>query len=451
MNQYLGLLQDVLENGRTVGDRTGVGRHRVFGRQLRFDLSDGTLPLITTKKIHFKSIVHELLWFLSGNTDIGYLKDNGVNIWDEWCVPKYEIERKTLEELGLELSRAVEKLDGVPADTENYYTMPFEHNGLLVDTEEELKRVIYHDAKRLKVDVFKYSVDAEGQKVIASGECGPIYGRMWRAWPNKKLLYTECDAAAGIDATNTPMYLDDNGDTWYFVDQPIDQIAELVKNLKEKPFSARHIVSGWNPSLLPEEGVSHQENIENGKQALPPCHTIFQLFVEEMTPVERIKWINHHMPAEEERISDILVGEIEAGMYPNAMSNDESNAALIARNFALYAEVDAPWKRLSCQLFQRSCDLFLGASYNIASYSLLTLMLAQVCGYAAGEFIQSLGDTHIYSNHMDQVKLQLTRKPYPLPKIKLNPAVKDIFDFKFEDFELIDYQAHPHIKGDVAV
>ena len=264
MKQYLDLLQRVLDEGVRKSDRTGTGTISVFGHQMRFNLQDG-FPCLTTKKLHLKSIIHELLWFLAGDTNIKYLNDNGVRIWDEWA-------------------------------DEN-------------------------------------------------GDLGHVYGYQWRSW-------------------KTP-----DGQT-------IDQISNLVKSLKENPDSRRHIVSAWNVA-----------DIDN--MALPPCHALFQFYVAD--------------------------------------------------------------GKLSCQLYQRSADLFLGVPFNIASYALLTMMLAQVCGYQYGEFIHTFGDAHIYLNHIEQVHTQLERTPRPLPKMKINPDVKDMFSFKYEDFELVDYNPYPHIKAEVSV
>ena len=264
MKQYLDLLQRVLDEGVRKSDRTGTGTISVFGHQMRFNLQDG-FPCLTTKKLHLKSIIHELLWFLAGDTNIKYLNDNGVRIWDEWA-------------------------------DEN-------------------------------------------------GDLGHVYGYQWRSW-------------------KTP-----DGQT-------IDQISNLVKSLKENPDSRRHIVSAWNVA-----------DIDN--MALPPCHALFQFYVAD--------------------------------------------------------------GKLSCQLYQRSADLFLGVPFNIASYALLTMMLAQVCGYQYGECIHTFGDAHIYLNHLEQVHTQLERTPRPLPKMKINPDVKDIFSFKYEDFELVDYNPYPHIKAEVSV
>lgn len=277
MRQYLDLMRHVMENGTFKEDRTGTGTRSVFGYQMRFDLSAG-FPLVTTKKCHLRSIIHELLWFLQGDTNIAYLKENGVSIWDEWAT--------------------------------------------------------------------------------ASGELGPVYGAMWRNWP----------AANG---------------------ESIDQISDLITQIKNNPDSRRLLVSAWNPALLPDTKNSPKENAAAGLQALPPCHTLFQFYVAD--------------------------------------------------------------GKLSCQLYQRSADIFLGVPFNIASYALFTLMVAQVCGLEPGDFIHTLGDAHLYSNHMEQAELQLSREPRPLPKMTLNPEVNDIFAFSFDDFELSGYEPYAHIKAPVAI
>jgi thymidylate synthase len=274
MKQYLDLVKHVIENGAEKHDRTGTGTKSVFGYQMRFDLSEG-FPMVTTKKVHLKSMIYELLWFLKGDTNINYLKENGVRIWNEWA-------------------------------DEN-------------------------------------------------GDLGPVYGHQWRNWNSEE----------------------------------IDQISDIIETLKSNPDSRRMLVSAWNPSVLPDTSKSFDENVSNGKAALPPCHAFFQFYV--------------------------------------------ANG------------------KLSCQLYQRSADIFLGVPFNIGSYALLTMMMAQVCGYEAGDFIHTFGDAHIYSNHKEQIELQLSRNPRPLPKMLLNPDVKDIFGFKFEDFTLTDYNPHPHIKGAVAI
>ncbi|MFN4763859.1 thymidylate synthase [Gillisia sp. Q332] len=284
MKQYHDLIKHVLENGVHKGDRTGTGTKSVFGYQMRFDLSEG-FPMVTTKKLHLKSIIHELLWFLNGDTNIEYLQKNGVKIWNSWADEK--------------------------------------------------------------------------------GDLGPVYGHQWRNWNNEE----------------------------------IDQISELIKALKTNPNSRRMLVSAWNPSVLPDTSKTFSENVAEGKAALPPCHAFFQFYVS--PPPE--------------------------GSEAHAKS------------------------RLSLQLYQRSADIFLGVPFNIASYALFNMMIAQVCDLEPGEFIHTFGDAHIYTNHIEQVELQLSREPRKLPTITINPEVKDIFGFKFEDFSLENYDPHPHIKGKVAV
>ena len=277
MQVYLQLLQDILDKGSRKEDRTGTGTISLFGYQMRFDLAKG-FPCVTTKKLHLRSIIHELLWFLNGDTNVAYLNRNGVTIWDEWA-------------------------------DEN-------------------------------------------------GDLGPVYGAQWRNWMT----------ADG---------------------EHIDQIKLLLNDLRERPDSRRHIVSAWNPAVLPDETRSPSDNARAGLQALPPCHTLFQFYVAD--------------------------------------------------------------GKLSCQMYQRSADVFLGVPFNIASYALLTMMMAQVLDLEPGDFVISLGDAHIYLNHLEQVSTQLARQPFTLPTMKINPQRKDLFEFEFEDFELQDYQCHPGIKAPIAV
>jgi thymidylate synthase len=274
MQAYHQLLQHILDHGHAKSDRTGTGTLSVFGHQMRFDLSEG-FPLVTTKKVHLKSIIYELLWFLKGDTNIKYLTDNKVSIWNEWA--------------------------------------------------------------------------------NSNGDLGPIYGHQWRNWNS----------------------------------EGIDQIKSVIETLKTNPDSRRMLVSAWNPSVLPDTGRSFEENVANNKAALPPCHAFFQFYVAD--------------------------------------------------------------GKLSCQLYQRSADVFLGVPFNIASYALLTMMVAQVCDLAVGDFVHTLGDVHIYNNHIDQVKLQLSREHRPLPTMNINPSIKDIDAFNYEDFELQGYDPHEPIKAPVAV
>ena len=277
MQQYLDLMRLVREQGVRKGDRTGTGTLSVFGHQMRFDLAEG-FPLVTTKKVHLKSIIYELLWFLRGDTNITYLNDHGVSIWDEWA------------------------------------------------TED--------------------------------GDLGPVYGYQWRSWPRPD---------GGV----------------------IDQIKDVARQLRERPDSRRLIVSAWNPAQLPDESLSPQANVQCGNMALAPCHALFQFYVAE--------------------------------------------------------------GRLSCQLYQRSADVFLGVPFNIASYALLTLMMAQVSGLEPGEFIHTLGDAHLYLNHLEQADRQLAREPRPLPRLRLNPAVSDILAFNYEDVRLEGYDPHPGISPPTAI
>ena len=274
MKQYIDLVQHVMENGCQKGDRTGTGTKSVFGYQMRFDLNDG-FPMVTTKKLHLKSIIYELLWFLKGDTNIKYLQENGVKIWDAWA-------------------------------DEN-------------------------------------------------GDLGPVYGHQWRNWNSEE----------------------------------IDQISDLIIELKSNPNSRRMLVSAWNPSVLPDTKKSFDENVAINKAALPPCHAFFQFYVSD--------------------------------------------------------------GKLSCQLYQRSADIFLGVPFNIASYALLTMMIAQVCDLQPGEFIHTFGDAHIYNNHFEQLELQLSRETRPLPRMVLNPVIRNIFDFDYDDFTLEGYDPHPVIKGSVAI
>ncbi len=274
MQQYIDLISYIQKNGVVKTDRTGTGTKSIFGYQMRFNLQEG-FPLVTTKKIHIKSVIHELLWFLKGDTNINYLNENGVRIWNEWA----------------------------------------DENGNL----------------------------------------GPVYGHQWRNWNS----------------------------------EGIDQIKSVIETLKKNPDSRRIMVSAWNPSVLPDTSISFSENVANNKAALPPCHAFFQFYVSE--------------------------------------------------------------GKLSCQLYQRSADVFLGVPFNIASYALLNMMIAQVCNLSYGEFIHSFGDAHIYSNHYEQIKIQLSRNPKPLPNMILNPEIKEIFDFKYEDFNLVGYDPYPLIRGKVAI
>lgn len=301
MKQYHDLMKHILDHGVEKHDRTGTGTISVFGYQMRFDLQEG-FPLVTTKKVHLKSIIHELLWFLNGDTNIRYLVQNGVNIWNEWPYQSY-----------------------------------LKQNGL----EDEYPK--HGEAWKANMKSFVQRVKTDEQFAADYGELGPVYGRQWRDF------------------------------------EGIDQIQQLIDDIQRNPDSRRLIVSAWNPKEIPVMA----------KSGLPPCHTLFQFYVAE--------------------------------------------------------------GKLSCQLYQRSADVFLGVPFNIASYALLTMMVAQVCGLAYGDFVHTFGDAHLYSNHMEQTREQLSRDFKPLPTMKINPEVKSLFDFKFADFELVGYNPHPAIRAAVAV
>ncbi|MCB9279364.1 MAG: thymidylate synthase [Lewinellaceae bacterium] len=301
MKQYLDLLDHILKTGVRKSDRTGTGTVSVFGYQMRFDLSEG-FPLVTTKKVHLKSIIHELLWFLQGDTNIRYLTQNGVNIWNEW---------------------------------------PYQSWLRATGQEQDLPK--YSPEWKAGMKTFVDRINEDEVFAASWGELGPVYGRQWRNF------------------------------------EGVDQISQLIEDLKRNPDSRRHIVSAWNPKDIPVMA----------KSGLPPCHSLFQFYVAE--------------------------------------------------------------GRLSCQLYQRSADVFLGVPFNIASYALLTLMVAQVCGFQPGDFVHTFGDVHLYLNHVEQANIQLSRLPRPLPQMEINPEVEDIFGFTYDDFTLVGYDPHPAIRAEVSV
>ncbi|ENZ9576523.1 thymidylate synthase [Salmonella enterica subsp. enterica serovar Chester] len=346
MKQYLALMQDILDNGVVKKDRTGVGTLSVFGRQLRFDLKEG-FPLVTTKKVHLKSIIHELLWFLNGDTNVKYLQENGVKIWDAWA-------------------------------------------------NEE-------------------------------GDLGPVYGHQWREWMDTKMVYLWDERSKDVLRKRGYHYVgtiakDNPEESIVIYRKSHDQISKVIQQLREDPDSRRIIVSAWNVGDLDD-------------MALNPCHNYFQFYTTEMSLLERLDWyevnepekfasaplINHEDIDDEERLHEILDRE------------------------------GIPRRKLSCFYMMRSNDVFLGLPFNIASYAILTHMIAQQLNMVPDELVYSGVDVHLYSNHLEQAKLQLTREPYSLPKLVIKRKPDSIFDYKYEDFELVDYQAHPHIAAPVAV
>lgn len=391
MKQYHDYLKFILENGIKKEDRTGTGTISIFGYQMRFNLNDG-FPLITTKKLHFKSIVHELLWFLSGDTNIKYLNDNGVKIWDSWAIKETKlhgvgwIERTPMYEYIKDNTNTSDSIE----DIENYIK---NHSFKEIEKYYNLNLEIDYDEREYII-----------QEV---GEVGPMYGKQWTNWEYKK------------------------GDGSYPQTISINQISNVIKQIKNNPDSRRLIVSAWNVADLPDEILSPQENVKQGKMALAPCHVMFQFYTTELSLEERYSFYHNSLSTKEERFKNMN----ENKYYSH---NELDN-------------LNIPKRKLSCMLTQRSCDSFLGVPYNIASYSLLTHMIAQQCNLEVGEFIWSGGDCHIYTNHIEQVKDQLSRKPYELPKLKINRKPESIFNYKYEDFEIIDYKAHPHIKGVVAI
>ena len=420
MKEYLDLLRDVRENARYKLDRTKVGCYSVFGRQIRFDLSKG-FPLCTTKKLHLRSIIHELLWFLKGDTNIAYLTENGVRIWDEWAQPQDETiemfysdhERARLygELLGVSTEEAIDKLN--KAWAVHRQDVEARANATLHFT---ISDQLTHGHKLLDAA----GVPRSHHKVIkAKGDLGPIYGEQWRSWKD-------------IDGRTH------------------DQITNAIELLRRDPASRRNVVSAWNVGQL-------------DKMHLNPCHALFQFYAEELTLKERVTlYIDKQYPegiSAAQYNADHLLGLVKIYEEESKLTfHGEYGAAgqpELEQRLELINEIlvnhKTPKHRLSCQLYQRSADIFLGVPFNIASYALLTHMVAHVVGMAPGDFVHTFGDLHVYSNHIDQIELQMTREPLPLPKLLLNPDVKDIFDFTIDDIKIVGYESHPAIKGDVAV
>ena len=392
--QYLNLLADIINNGRTKGDRTGTGTIAVFGRQMRFDLSKG-FPLLTTKAVHLKSIIHELLWFIKGDTNIGYLKEHGVKIWDDWAVKPEQIHPVVLSN-----KQRVKMASIADERTEQSIWDEFTE---YAEDEYESDLVAWDD---LDDYLHRLGIPTTRPGNAKEGDLGPIYGKQWTAWENK-------------DGTT------------------INQLSQVVEMLKKNPTSRRIIVTGWNPSVLPDESLTPEHNVLLGKQALPPCHTLFQFYAEELSILERRSLLSDARLAS--HMTTLLV-HID-GMDPDVHEAEEHK---------LFDLINISKYRLSLQLYGRSQDVFLGTPFNVASYSLLLMMVAQVTNMVPGEYIHTSGDTHIYANHMDQVREQLSRYPYSAPTMKLNPNVKKLEDFVFEDFTLENYQSHPAIKAPVA-
>lgn len=429
MKQYLDLLRIIRDNGVYKQDRTGTGTYSVFGKQMRFDLAAGLFPLVTTKKCHLKSIIHELLWFLQGDTNIRYLKANGVSIWDSWIDPDTaEYVDMTLIER-LKSIKTKDQLESVAAwvddfaagDQETSLTIDALINGEAVSEE-------FTASLNDLLDIH----DVQRQRLVA-GDLGPVYGSQWRKWDDTRIIKADQLKAYQENGYAVKGNLESSDD--WVVSRQIDQIADVIEQLKTNPDSRRMIVSAWNPSYVEE-------------QALPPCHSLFQFYTEELTPKERTVWTMQNCTMDEKlRVADC----IDSGFDVNGPDRKELLPASVIALATLHDELGAPKRKLSCQLYMRSMDVFLGTPFNVASYALLTMMIAQVTGMVPGDFIVAGGDCHLYSNHMEQVDLQLSREPFPLPKMVINPVVTDIFAFQYSDFDLQDYQSHDAISAPVAV
>lgn len=394
MQNFIDLLRDVRENGRTRGDRTGTGTISVFDRHLSWNLNSG-FPLVTTKKCHLRSIIHELLWFVSGDTNIQYLNDNGVTIWDEWAAKEdinvfarrveiQDIKRHLIEVKGLGVNQAEDRLRKA-----HLLAIDEKYSGGGLDAPTRMISVLRDRGELTPDEIVLPTIIRK----IKKGDLGPVYGAMLRAFPG--------------------------------ADGAVDQLKELIAGLVSHPFSRRHIVDLWCPSLLPDESLSIEENVMNGKQALAPCHYGFQCYVEELTDKERYR-----------RYTD--THDTWGGDVPQDLERVLDTARI-------------PKYRLSLKFKMRSTDLFLGAPFNIASYALLTHMLAHNLNMAVGHLGMDFGDAHIYSNHLEQVDLQLSREPLALPTLKIKcPVGTSIFDMKFDDFEIVGYDPHPAIKAPIS-
>lgn len=409
MKQYLDMMRLVRETGVFKQDRTGTGTYSIFAHQMRFDLSDG-FPLVTTKRTHLKSIIHELLWFLQGSTNIRYLKENGVKIWDEWVLDgTAEYIPMSMSEIQVALVKHFKSTDFTPVYSEELIGSEYQ---IVRDEDDESRIVFEYAGDDSWTRAFEDIIGYPSEKLIA-GELGPVYGSQWRSWPDPKPMRDTLEHIASlpsVEQDECTQYAKEGLES-----HGIDQIAILIDQLTRNPDSRRLIVSAWNPA-------------EVDRMALPPCHCLFQFYTAPLSGMERWKLMD------------------AKGIYIS-FCTEPSEAEL----HRIADEKGIPSRKLSCQLYQRSCDVFLGVPFNIASYALLTMMLAQTSNMVPGEFIWTGGDIHIYSNHLEQVDLQLTRTPHALPKMKINPDVKDLFGFTIDDFELVDYVHDAAISAPIAV
>lgn len=420
MKQYLDLMQDILKNGHKKEDRTGTGTLSVFGRQMRFDLKEG-FPLVTTKKVHLRSIIHELLWFLRGDTNTRYLKENNVTIWDEWSktVNRTVAHTYTLEERAAIL-RKRSSIDGKVPD---WYT----------EWEAGLLSNVNKDASMAVLD--GQNVPREGfREEVVEGELGPVYGKQWRDWADTKLVGLWDEESKQVLADRGYKVVgniirDNPEENVVVVMKSHDQISTVMKQLQNDPDSRRIIVSAWNVGDLAD-------------MALAPCHSFFQFYTRELSMDERRQWVKDNDWESWESLEETLTEQLAM----QDIDHDEAEEARVEM-----VDEYAPKRELSCQLYQRSMDVFLGCPFNIASYALLTHMIAHQLHMSVGELVHTSGDTHLYLNHLEQAKLQLTRDPLPLPKLNFLRRPDSIFDYEFEDFEIEGYQSHEAIKAPVAV
>lgn len=404
MKQYLDLMSAIMTFGTKRLDRTGTGTIGLFGAQMRFDLKNNQFPLVTTKKVFTRGIIEELLWFLRGSTNNEELAALNVHIWDGWALKEDVVDERRLE--GYELAA---KYADVMKIT-------------LTDARGRLQRATNLDGMDAGIKMITDAGIELTEKTVKAlkGELGPIYGKQWRAW----------EAPGG---------------------RRIDQIAEVIEILKTKPHSRRMVVTAWNPADLPDESISPQENVINGRQSLASCHCLFQFDTRPLTAQERTQAFEKaggSFPA-----LTALYAEFETGLHTadTGVEVNERLAALDIKVHEIHDLIGTAKYGLSCQLYQRSCDYFLGVPFNIASYALLTAMIAQVVNMVPDEFIWTGGNVHIYSNHFAQVEEQLSREELPGPTLWLNPAIKNIDDFRLEDIEIRDYQSHATIKAPVSV
>lgn len=442
--QYLSHTRNILTTGNVRPDRTGTGTRSIFGHQMRHDLMKG-FPLLTSKFVSLRLIVLELIWILSGSTNNNHLAADNVHIWDEWAL--VDRQKHTVESrLGMCNEMLARWTSPAP---EPWVATTHEEIDVLVQAHFAEYTTVHNradvratTARRFWRMMSRYVHGAD------DGKLGPVYGHQWRRWGSNAMSLDRIEkimekhrgnpAELAAELQREVNHTRDYGG--------IDQIAELMDGLKNKPFSRRHIVSGWNPDDMPDESKSHAENVSNNKQALPPCHTLFQFYVRDM---ELDDLRNNTPPVKWQDMLKELYFASESGPLPSdeILRRPED----MERIRAWFTARGIFTRKLDCQLYQRSADWFLGVPFNIASYSLLTMMVAQCAGMLPGEFIHTFGDSHIYGNHAEVMKVQLQREVHRLPTVKINRAKTDIFSFDLSDFELVEYEHSGKLSGSVAV